>query len=1585
MTNPNGNRRRNGGGRGNAPPNQSNSGGGGHTPDNRRRRNGHGNRNGRNTSDTTTVTPGASVRIPGMPILRYGPNNNFDECQTEWKTHFTTKYGMLGQLTKDDEYYVPPAINAGEAFDEDEFEENPYLRIQIVEEVKSRQAMIMEMFKNRPKMFAEMWGHMSEESKDKVRQHPNWHLIQKEDDPLELWKAIKATHIVTAIGNPVADRATARDNYSKVKQHPTESLARYKVRFDNAVRARVALEDPHLPSEEDQAMDFINRLDDARYARFRANMRNSVNVDKTGTYPATLLEAYNRAANYVEVRTVPSGNGNGETVFVASADTVVRTKNNNNNNGNKKAEKGSNNNNNGVNNNNQQTSITSSTSTSTSTRKNKDECFLCRAKHRIYECPLIGTAVNLLQQQGFVNNQEHAHVTTADETNHRVSFADQEFAAYTTMASECTAVPTTPPASREEGVSVAADDIASSEEGDSVAVTDNTALVAHGQKNALGAYDVLLDNQASKSVFHQAELLVNIRSVSTVTVFKGVGGKIETNQVGNLPYVGEVSYAPQSIANVLALGEVEDKYQINYDQGKSFTVIINDDLHLTFWKRSNGLYVCNMRFVADMIARDASHNVMVHTVSEREALYTKRQVEDAKLARKFMREMSYSSVADLVQLVKSGMANVPITIHDLYRAERIYGPDVGSLKGKLKARPSPIVTVEHVPRPIINELTLHVDIMFIENIPYLISVSTPLGLTLVSCMDNRGATVVRKMLNDMLKIYRSREFFVKTLLSDGEGAIAKLSSELNAAGIAVNLASAGKHVPVVENKIKQVKERVRATLHDLPYDLPHVLMKYLVYFCVNRLNLLPSHLRMDSIAPTEAITGRKIDYKIHVRGSFGDYCQIEMPNVVKNSMEARTLGAILLYPVGNVQGSYHFCVLATAAVVTRDRWVTLPIPQEVINHMNKLAANDKHEITKDPVFRLNDRIVEIGKEEIFEDPEAAYGEGDVPTKYTDGVVQDVADVLPDLRGTTTVVAVDTPVAATGAPVVAVDAAPPPLVPTHSYNTRYQVRLSSTTVATTLHYDDEREEDRIELQFHITVDQALHRFPDQAADALVKELGQMALKGVFKPVHVSSLSPDEKKGIIISFMFYKEKFLPDGSFDKLKARLVAGGHMQDRAVVGDISSPTVSLSAVMMVAAIAKKENRKVVTVDIAGAYLNASMEGRRVFMRLDKVMAGVMVHIDPSYKQYLRDDGTVVVKLEKALYGCIESAKLWYEKLEETLKDFGMTANPREPCVFNKPTKSGCQITAIIYVDDLMITCAVEEEIVSLCNYLKDKFETITMNEGVKHSYLGMSFDFGNDDGLVVTMPGYEDDVIRTFNVVGVAATPATNSLFNVDDSSPPLDRARSSVLFHSKVAKLLYLALRSRPDILTAISFLTTRVKGPTEEDDKKLDRVLRYLKGSRGKGIVIKAEDGLVVKAYVDASYGVHADMKSHTGCVITLGKGPIFVRSAKQKLVSKSSTEAELIALSDSAGQVIWTREFLTFQGYDIGPAVIYQDNMSTIALVNKGRSHAPGSRHINIRYFFIKDRIDTGELVVEHLSTLEMISDFSKVVPLKKEKD
>ena len=248
-----------------------------------------------------------------------------------------------------------------------------------------------------------------------------------------------------------------------------------------------------------------------------------------------------------------------------------------------------------------------------------------------------------------------------------------------------------------------------------------------------------------------------------------------------------------------------------------------------------------------------------------------------------------------------------------------------------------------------------------------------------------------------------------------------------------------------------------------------------------------------------------------------------------------------------------------------------------------------------------------------------------------------------------------------------------------------------------------------------------------------------------------------------------------------------------------------------------------------------------------------------------------------------------------------------------------------------------------------------------------MTFDYSVPGRVRISMEGYVQEVLMSCEVKGKANTPAKENLFTINELAEKLLSPRSK-LFHSRVAKLLYLGTRVRPEILTPIIFLTTRVKSPDVEDWDKLDRVLRYLNGTQDLCLTIELDAQINVLAYIDCSHGVHANGRGHSGSVISLGKGAVHASSAKQKLVSKSSTETELIGLTDKSSQVIWSRNFLIEQGHQVPPAKIFQDNM-----VEKGRSTNERTRHIHVRYYFIKDRVLKREIKLDYLPTGEMVAD------------
>jgi hypothetical protein len=165
-----------------------------------------------------------------------------------------------------------------------------------------------------------------------------------------------------------------------------------------------------------------------------------------------------------------------------------------------------------------------------------------------------------------------------------------------------------------------------------------------------------------------------------------------------------------------------------------------------------------------------------------------------------------------------------------------------------------------------------------------------------------------------------------------------------------------------------------------------------------------------------------------------------------------------------------------------------------------------------------------------------------------------------------------------------------------------------------------------------------------------------------------------------------------------------------------------------------------------------------------------------------------------------------------------------------------------------------------------------------------------------------------------------------------------------------------------------------PTVEDEEQLDKVLRYINETKDFDLIFNVFD-LTVHAYIDASFAVHTDAKSHTGAIISLGPngGTLYAKSSKQKLVTWSSTEAELVAVHDAMAHSLNVQNIVKELTGVYKPIQLHQDNLSTIHLINSQEAVGQRSRHINIRYFSIREYIEGGIIVVNHLATELMKAD------------
>ncbi len=1139
---------------------------------------------------------------------------------------------------------------------------------------------------------------------------------------------------------------------------------------------------------------------------------------------------------------------------------------------------------------------------------------------------------------------------------------------------------------------------------------------------------IILDNGSTIDVFCNKGLLENIREVKETMRIKCNAGTTVTNLKGDLPGYGPVWYNPEGIANILSLARVGDKYRITYDSGADagFKIHKEDGTTRLFRRSRTGLFY---------VDTDEQGVVLVNTVEGIARNFTKREVVRAQAARKLQNTLGFPSTRNFIDIVNSNVLNnCPITAEDIQNAELLFGPNLGSLKGKTVRRSGAVVEpfVDNVPPALLDrcrDITLCADIMFVNKTIFLITISRQLKFGTGEVLENRKGPTILKAFDAVRKLYERRGLRVRVALMDGE--FEPLRTAFLPLGITLNVASNAEHVPEVERYIRTVKERTRCLYNSVPFkSFPRMMIAEMVYCSIFWLNSLPvADGISDRLSPRYILVGSTLDFNRHCRLEFGTYVQVHEDH--DNTMASRTVGAIALRPTGNAQGGFYFMSLETGRKLNRNHWTALPMPKDVIDRVHVIARQtgsdhglafgnrrgdlddpdtppiegvdddpdpdnigdaipiepnnlEPNNIIANPndnevveVEEIEEGIVNPNDNEVVEVEEIEEGEIEVEEGEIEGVEEEG-----EIEGVPYDVAEDDSSieeANVEAPEPEVIEVPDDEDIEGEMNQRYGPR--------TERYNLRPRKPRDYGHLHVALEETcmtqysvrkgLKVFGKEGATAVITEMRQLDERGVIKPKKASLLTREEKRRALMYLMFLKKK-----RCGRIKGRGCADGRKQRvYKRKEETSAPTVAIESVMISCAIDAYERRFVATADVPGAFMHADMD-EVLYMRIDGPLAKLLVEVNPErYKDFLEYEGdteVIYVLLEKALYGTLQAALLFWRDLSGKLLKWGFTLNSYDNCVANKII-DGYQCTVLWHVDDIKISHVnpkVVEMILSLLNEEYGKEAPLVVTRGEVHEYLGMTLDFSVPGKCRVGMDGYVEEVVEEYlsGDQTPASTPAALHLFEVNENQEKLG-PQEAAIFHQVTAKLLFLCKRARPDIQTAVAFLTTRVKGPDKDDQKKLQRVLSYLSGTKGLTLTLEATDLSIAKWWVDGSYAVHNDMRSHTGGTMSLGKGSIYSTSIRQKLNTKSSTETELVAVADVMPQVLWTGYFLKEQGYGVGKSTIYQDNKSAILLEENGRSSSgKRTRHLNIRYFFVTDRISSNEIQVEYCPTGEMRGDF-----------
>ena len=1017
-------------------------------------------------------------------------------------------------------------------------------------------------------------------------------------------------------------------------------------------------------------------------------------------------------------------------------------------------------------------------------------------------------------------------------------------------------------------------------------------------------------------------------------------------------------------------------------------VVYDDEAHPVFtgnWIMVGGISGPCIRpaqpnYILVVVAADAAA-ALRHSAERQNGDMAKENRKLIDNARRLQAQMGYINEQKMIKMIQSNqLNNCEVTEADIRNSISIYGRSIDYLKGNSDGRKSEAVTFETMPfqNNVQRKQMVSMDIMQVGKHLSLVTVATPLEMTFVKKLNGKSAQILGDAIINQIDQIERKGFLVEKIVWDSESSVRSegLSERIRGRVRDLEILEPGRHVARVERRIQKIKKMFRAVKTGSVYEWDSNMDNFCVQYCVNRLNHIPIENSTSDVSPWTKMTGKRADVKYDYRHEFGEYVQYLENDTDNNTNTPRTQGALSLFPAGS--DMWYYKRLIDGKVIKRSRAVGIPISEEIIKFIND--RNKTNEVMEIPRFAVGNKLDvdeyndDNGNEEelqVLQNAEMIQGNERNAEEHIKEIEEDM-DIEIEIYNVTEQQLM------TGA------------------NDPNNEEIESMNIK------DINENEKIvnfvainvrDTWRKLTAPNIMYNCTNMTVREAIKDQGEVALKEIvrelisihierkaFQPLLQEELTENQRNKAITSKMFIKNKYHPDGEFDKIKARLVAGGHLQSRSVYTRGGSPTASTSSVLTVMALAAMEGRAVGTIDFPSAFLNCPMpdDSEEVIMKLDYFMTMVLSEIDPEYSKYIAADGTSTVRLKKALYGCVESARIWNDKLNLALTKLGYTRNLYDKCVYNKANEDKSQSTIVVHVDDCVISDKNEDYVDKVMDEIEMEFGEVTKKRGKILNYVGMTFSFEEEKKVKVTMKGYIEDVLKFVedreNFKGIAPDPARADLFEIDSENCEELLKEEKEFFHTLTAKLLYLGKRVRPDILVATAFLSKRVQSPTVYDMGKLIRVIQYIRGTMHLGIKLEVGSDLAVISYIDASYGVHQDYKSHTGFTVSIGKGPICSKSSIQKLNTKSSTEAELVAISDSIGHVIWLRNFLIDQGYNnIEPAMLGQDNMSTIQLVKNGQPNSDATRHIAVRFFFVTDKVKNGEVYIKWIGTNEMISD------------
>ena len=477
------------------------------------------------------------------------------------------------------------------------------------------------------------------------------------------------------------------------------------------------------------------------------------------------------------------------------------------------------------------------------------------------------------------------------------------------------------------------------------------------------------------------------------------------------------------------------------------------------------------------------------------------------------------------------------------------------------------------------------------------------------------------------------------------------------------------------------------------------------------------------------------------------------------------------------------------------------------------------------------------------------------------------------------------------------------------------------------------------------------------EAMEKEVRELEQRKTW--VYVDRDTLPEGTYVVPTLWAQRKKVTPSGEFRKYKSRITCRGDLMKKHGIEpkDTYAPVCSWNSVRLVLTLSLLLGLKTESLDFSNAFVQADLpEDQQIYI---DVPLGFQ---SPKPNQ--------VLKLKKSLYGTASAPLRWYEKCDKGLRARGFKRSRFDPCLYVSKHMLIC-----LFVDDLVLVSNKQKHIDDFIQTLVedgDEYNWEHTREGDLAEFLGIELKRSPDrKSFQLLQTGLIDKILKLVDPDGTLGTKNTP----MSSDGKPLVNDKNGLPYKGKwdyrsvVGSLMYLATNSRPDLAHAVHSAARFNHDPKESHGIAVLRICKYLKKTRTQGMIISPTETMNLDLYVDSDYaGMFStedkmdsiSVKSRTGFVITLAGCPISWKSALQQEICLSSTEAEVVALSQALRVFVPLREHLLFvcntfelsRGAKINVTAksqIWEDNSACLHLARTKRL-SPRTRHIAAKHWW-----------------------------------